>query len=249
MDRTPGGTTGVVGEHDGAGAGQGPWLETRRLRRPSFLTVGAASVAAVAAAVAVAAAAVTLTRVTDAPPTAAAAPAVTVTVTHDGLAPPSPVILRSGSAVTLPFKVGFLPAGLRIVSAMTETVPEGAAIGLADTYGVQDGAPFEAAMTIWVADISDPDLVFCSSSPGAVRQQNITLVTIGSHTGCVVEEQQTPGIFLLHADLERGHVEILLDADHVGRYTAQELVQIASSVTPAASLTDPSTWFEVAIEG
>lgn len=139
----------------------------------------------------------------------------------------------------IPFRVGYLPARVFAVSASGDTDPQGGALGLADGRGTADTAPFQSAITIWVDNARDPNLVFCpSGDPAYVR------FTLRGHTGCFFHNGPGGAVAGLQVDLDRGHVEILVAADHAGIYSSAQLLRIAASITTAPDLASPDTWFD-----
>jgi len=148
--------------------------------------------------------------------------------------------------VRVPFKLGYLPAGLSGESASTRPVSYGTTVpeGLFGAVSLKDGtppasplsnAPWASAISITASayhvDFSDEDA--CAA--------HARTFTVGGDRGCFITDHgATSGLLV---DL-RGHtVRMLIDAGHYRAYPDSALVHVLEQLAFAPNVNDPGTWF------
>ena len=165
------------------------------------------------------------------------------TVEADELRIAAAVKTGQSTAMRLPFRVGYLPAGVYPVSANQSPELQGGALGLADGRPTAKDVPrlpsepFYTPLTIWVADMTDPQNRLCPAFGKEARP-----FTVDGRTGCLETDPATGLTYGLQIDLPRGHLEITVERRHWGIYTDRQLERIVASITPATNLSDRTTW-------
>lgn len=146
--------------------------------------------------------------------------------------------VRTGhpNAFRVPFRIGYLPAGLVAEGGTPDQ--DGAWIYLGDGRpGDPHRGDFGSALNVWVYPGTDPNGVFC---------QGAEKFTVDGRGGCFVHSTRpdgTGGTSALYLNVDGGLIEMLVDNLHLGFYSNDQLKQIATTLH-LATIGTPSTWFD-----
>jgi hypothetical protein len=128
----------------------------------------------------------------------------------------------------LPFRLGYVPAGLVAGGA------EGVSVGLSDGTPAKSPdcttASCGSAISVGVYTPGDPD---------ALRMSGVQRIKVDGHDAVLY-----PNASELDVGFGDRTLLIRVDANHRGRYSDQDLIKIAQNVTMSASMDDQGTWFD-----